>query len=142
MIYLDLFLHENLSHYELFEHIHELPLFSSLPDKAMYKPSKRKIRLCYVNTNFVGYIIYYYKDKRVFINDIEVKKSIREDKNKPRYGEIILNQFIRDMETKYSYIILQAINDDLVEYFKRFGFELAGHDREMILKFNKNTIIL
>ena len=138
-------------------YLDDLPLFNQIMDKGMNKTS-RKIRMYFAHGEFIGYLIYvpnFFKFdenrkllpdenkassfKTLNINDIEVRKSIRENKDNPRYGRDIINNFINLASSKYDAITLQANNTELIDYYKKtFKFlNLKTPDNRMVLWLKK-----
>ena len=137
------------------KYLYDLPLFSKIVDKGMSK-TKRKCRLYYRESEFIGYIIYVdnfmsFKEDRQFlgfdkggffetinINDIEIRESIRKNKSNPRYGNILMNTFISEMQNEwYDGITLQGNSEWHISYYeKTYGFlDLKDGGNAMILWF-------
>lgn len=152
LIYKEGYLNEKSFQQTLKDYLYDLPLFKQLVDKGKNK-TKRVIRMYFDNDIFIGYLIYvpnymkfnkhkelrnYSKKthyKTININDVEIRESIRIDKDNPRYGRKIIIDFINDMKPYYDGITLQGnTNWHLNYYEKNYGFiDLKGGGNEMVL---------
>lgn len=155
LFYKEGYLNEKEFQETLSKYLYDLPLFQQVVDKGKNK-TKRVIRMYYDNDIFIGYLIYvsnhmkfnkkrefkYDKKKSSFntinINDVEIRESIRTDKNNPRYGNKIISDFINEMRHHYDGITLQGnTNWHLNYYEKNYGFvDLKSGGNEMVLWFN------
>jgi len=136
-------------------YLYDLPLFKKIMDKGMNK-TRRKCRLYYNGSEFIGYIVYVenfmsFNEKRKFLgyegesfyktvnlNDIEIRESIRKNKDNPRYGNIIMNAFISEIQDEwYDGITLQANTEWHIGYYeKTYGFkDLKDGGNAMVLWF-------
>ena len=136
MEYIEHHLHNEIIQKVLHNSIEDFPLFKSIPDKGK-KKTKRVARLYYVENLFVGYIIFKETDYLVNINNVEIRLPLRVNRKKPRYGKLILNDFIKDKrEFK---ITLQTDTPKLIKYYKKLGFKLINkHELEYVRTRERN----
>lgn len=113
-------LHNHVSQEILHNNINEFPLFKSIADKGK-KKNKRIVRFYYYNSHFIGYLIYKTDNKKLNINNIEIRESLRKEKNRIKYGKEILTEFLNEF-SNYD-ISLQTNVPKLKEYYKNLGFE-------------------
>ena len=131
------------------EYKSELSVFNKMK-LAKVDKTDRDINLYFVGEEFIGFLVtmenYFYfnenKDvlgvldykeesayKSIIIAYVEVRKSIRENTDNPRYGNELLTTFIEENGKKYDAITTQADNDFLLEtYYPKYGFEKLDTD--------------
>jgi hypothetical protein len=143
----------------LHDHKSELEIFRSMVEKGN-SSDNRPTDLYFDDGGFIGFIVYgrenYFKFdddgqlkdipddvefdsvESVFntthLFDVEVRRSIRENKSLPRYGGMILDEFFKNSLKKYDGVTLQAFNDGLINYYKSVhGFiDLRGGGNGMV----------
>ena len=133
-------LSSNIAQKYLNNYVSELSIFQKMKIKNVDK-TDREINLYFNNDEFIGFLVT--KENHFNINKnkeiigiggnsvyssiiiayIEVRKSIRENKDNPRFGKLILDDFISENEKKYDAITVQAENDYLSNvYYPKYGF--------------------
>lgn len=117
----------------------ELDVYKNMKEKGMDK-TDRDIIFYYSVEEFIGFLVYNENqqnfneekertdDEESFYNtlniaDVEIRKTVRKNKENPRFGGIILTDFINNKLNNYDGITLQAQNDYLLNiYYPKYGF--------------------
>lgn len=122
----------------LHKFVEDLPLFQQMIEK---RTSDKSIpcNLYFYNNEFIGYSLLSYNKfsfdneknltdlkssyKTLNIDDIEIRDSVRKNKNNPRFGKIIIDNIINSSSNNFDGITLQANNDELLtRIYPKYGF--------------------
>lgn len=126
------------------KYAYDMQVYQRMIEKGM-ADVKRDAHLYYDGKVFIGFCVYlddYYlfdenrmpmidppndatsAYRTLHIANLQIRDSIRLNKENPRYGSIILNGFIKAAKQNgYAAVTLQAYDDFLLNHYTKYGFE-------------------